>query len=170
MSIGEQSALLRNIRNRGICLGKKPYRFCNLRKWKDFNKNSLPYIKWVLHLSCVVHGPIYDRFMGCTVNGFLSIYKIAQARNLRASASNRHCCRNIRNIRICMGKKPYCFCNLWKWKDFNKRELSLHKMRATSLLCGPRADLRPFYGLYCKRFSLSMQGLPRGGDTPANFG
>ena len=36
-------------------------------------KNSLPYIKCVLRLSCVAHGPIYGRFMGCTVNGFLSI-------------------------------------------------------------------------------------------------
>ena len=32
-------------------------------------KNSLPYIKCVLHLSCVVHGPIYGHFIGCTVNG-----------------------------------------------------------------------------------------------------
>ena len=31
-------------------------------------KNSLPYLKCVLRLSCVVHGPIYGRFMG-----FLSI-------------------------------------------------------------------------------------------------
>ena len=31
-------------------------------------KNSLPYLKCVLRLSCVVHGPIYGRFMGC-VNG-----------------------------------------------------------------------------------------------------
>ena len=36
-------------------------------------KNSLPYIKCVLRLPCVVHGQIYGRFMGCTVNGFLSI-------------------------------------------------------------------------------------------------
>ena len=27
-------------------------------------KNSLPYLKCVLRLSCVVHGPIYGRFMG----------------------------------------------------------------------------------------------------------
>ena len=27
-------------------------------------KNSLPYINCVLLLSCVVHGPIYGRFMG----------------------------------------------------------------------------------------------------------
>ena len=36
-------------------------------------KNSLPYIKFVLRLSCVVHGPIYGRLMGCTVNGFFSL-------------------------------------------------------------------------------------------------
>ena len=28
----------------------------------------------VLRLSCVVHGPIYGRFVGCTVNGFLSLF------------------------------------------------------------------------------------------------
>ena len=36
-------------------------------------KNSLPYLKCVLRLSCVVHGPSYGRFMGFYVNGFLSI-------------------------------------------------------------------------------------------------
>ena len=30
-------------------------------------------MKCVLRLSCVVHEPIYGRFMGCTVNGFLSL-------------------------------------------------------------------------------------------------
>ena len=39
----------------------------------SIKKNSLPYIKCVLRLSCVVHGPIYGRFMGFYVNGFLSI-------------------------------------------------------------------------------------------------
>ena len=54
-------------------MGKKAYRFCNLRKWKDLNKNSLPSLKCVLSLSCVVHGPIYGRFMGFYENGFLSV-------------------------------------------------------------------------------------------------
>ena len=36
-------------------------------------KNSLPYLKCVLRLSCVVQGPIYGRFMSFHVNGFLSI-------------------------------------------------------------------------------------------------
>ena len=65
--------------------------------------------------------------------------------------------RNIQNIRICMGKKTYCFCNLRKWKDFNKKQLTLLKMCVTSLLCGPRADLWPFYGFLCKRFSLYIK-------------
>ena len=29
--------------------------------------NSSPYINCVLHLSCVVHVPIYGCFMGCTM-------------------------------------------------------------------------------------------------------
>ena len=36
-------------------------------------KNSLPYLKCVSCLSCVVHGAIYGRFMGFYVNDFLSI-------------------------------------------------------------------------------------------------
>ena len=36
---------------------------------KKKKKNSLPYLKYVLRLSCVVHGPIYGRFMGFYVNG-----------------------------------------------------------------------------------------------------
>ena len=51
-------ALLRNIRNIRICFGKKTYRFCNLQKWKDFDKNSLPYLKCELRLSRVAHAPI----------------------------------------------------------------------------------------------------------------
>ena len=45
-------------------------------------KNSLPYLKYVLRLSCVVHGLIYGRFMGFYVNGFLSI-KVNLYRNDR---------------------------------------------------------------------------------------
>ena len=78
--------------------------------------------------------------------------------------------RNIRNVRICMGKKTYRFCNLQKWKDFNKKQLTLLKMCVTSPLCGPRADLWPFYGFLCKPFSLYIKvyqgwALRRGGPT-----
>ena len=78
--------------------------------------------------------------------------------------------RNIQNIRICMGKKTYLFCNLRKWKDFNKKQLTLLKMCVTSLLCVARADLWPFYGFLCKRFSLYIKfyqgwALQRSGST-----
>ena len=54
-----QTALLRNIRNTRICMGKKPI-------------VSVTHLKCVLRLSCVVHGPIYASFMGFYVNRFLS--------------------------------------------------------------------------------------------------
>ena len=73
MSIGEHRHCFVTFQKYKDLYGKRTYRFCNLRKWKDFNKNSLPYLKCVLRLSCVVHGPIYGRFMGFYVNGFLSI-------------------------------------------------------------------------------------------------
>ena len=53
--------------------------------------------------------------------------------------------RNIQNIWICVGKKNIVS-DLRKWKDFNKKQLTLLKMCDKSLLCGLRADLWPFYG------------------------
>ena len=55
------------------------------------------------------------------------------------------------------GEKTYRFCNLRKWKDFNKKQLTLLKMCVTSLLFGPRADLWPFYGFLRKRFFLYIK-------------
>ena len=55
--------------------GEKTYRFRNLRKWKDSIKNSLPYMKCVLRLSCVVHGPIYSRYREKTV--YITSHKTA---------------------------------------------------------------------------------------------
>ena len=67
------SALLQNIQNIRICMGKKPIGSVTYENERISVKNSLPYLKCVLRLSCVVHGPIYGRFMGFYVNGFLSI-------------------------------------------------------------------------------------------------
>ena len=53
--------------------GKKPIVSVTYENERISIKNSLPYLKCVLRLSCVVHGPIYGRFMGFYVNGFLSI-------------------------------------------------------------------------------------------------
>ena len=70
------SALLRNIQNIRICIGKKPIVSVTYENERISIENSLPYLKCVLRLSCVVHGPIYGRFMGFYVNGFLSILGI----------------------------------------------------------------------------------------------
>ena len=47
-------------------MGKKPIVSVTYENETISIKNSLPYLKCVLRLSCVVHGPIYGRFMGCT--------------------------------------------------------------------------------------------------------
>ena len=61
----------RNIiyRNTRIWVEKKPIVSVTYENERISTKNSLPYIKCVLRLSCVVHGPIYVRLMDCTVNG-----------------------------------------------------------------------------------------------------
>ena len=54
-------------------MGKKPIVSVTYGNERISIKNSLPYLQCVLRLSCVVHGPIYGRFMGFYVNGFLSM-------------------------------------------------------------------------------------------------
>ena len=56
-------------------MGKKPTVSVTYENERISIKNSLPYLKCVLRLSCacVVHGPNYGRFMGFYVNGFLSL-------------------------------------------------------------------------------------------------
>ena len=55
---------LRNIPNIRICMGKKPIVSVTYENERISIKDSLPYLKSVLRLSCLVHGPIYGRFMG----------------------------------------------------------------------------------------------------------
>ena len=45
-------------------MGKKPTVSVTYENERISIKNSLPYLKCVLLLSCVVHRPIYGRFMG----------------------------------------------------------------------------------------------------------
>ena len=50
-------------------MGKKPIVSVTYENERISIKNSLPYLKCVLRLSCVVHGAIYGRrFMDCNVN------------------------------------------------------------------------------------------------------
>ena len=53
-------------------MGKKPIVSVTYENERISIKNSLPCLKCVLRLSCVVHGSIYGRFRGFYVNGFLS--------------------------------------------------------------------------------------------------
>ena len=53
-----------------------------------------------------------------------------------------------------MGKKPIVSVTYENERISIKKQLTLLTMCVTSLLCGPRADLWPFYGFLCKRFSL----------------
>ena len=78
--------------------------------------------------------------------------------------------RNIRNVRICMGKKPI-FSVSYEWNAFNKKKNSLPYIKCvTSFLCGPWADLRSFYGLYCKRFSLRDGPLEKWWEGEGGWG
>jgi len=67
----QTSALLHNIRNIRMRMGKKPIVSVTYDNKMISIKNILPYLKCVLRLSCVVHGLIYGCFMGFYVNGFL---------------------------------------------------------------------------------------------------
>ena len=55
-------------------MGKKPIVSVTYENERISIKNSLPYKTFVLRLFCVVHGPIYGRFMGGTVNGLIQVY------------------------------------------------------------------------------------------------
>ena len=45
-------------------MGKKPIVSVTYENERISVKNSLPYLKCALRLSCVVHGPIYGCFVG----------------------------------------------------------------------------------------------------------
>ena len=70
--------------------------------------------------------------------------------------------RNIRNVRICMGKKPIVSVTYENERISIKYSLPYLKC-VLRLLCSPRTDLLPFYGFLCKRFSLRIS---RGTQRP----
>ena len=55
-----------------------------------------------------------------------------------------------------MGKKPIVSVTYENERVSIKKQFTLLKMCVTSLLCGSQADLWPFYGFLCKRFSLCI--------------
>ena len=54
-------------------MGKKPTVSATYENERISIKNSPPYLKCVLRLSCVVHGPIYGRFIAVLCKRF-SLY------------------------------------------------------------------------------------------------
>ena len=78
------SALLRNSQNIRICMGKKPIVSVTYENERISIQNSLPYLKCVLRLSCVVQGPIYGRFMG-----FMFIYRENRSHKTYKTPINR---------------------------------------------------------------------------------
>ena len=70
------SALLRNIKNIRIFKGKKPNVSVTYENERISMKNSLPYLKCVLRLSFVVHGPIYSIFYGFLCKRFSLYIKV----------------------------------------------------------------------------------------------
>ena len=72
--------------------------------------------------------------------------QVAQARNM-SIGEHRQLLRNIRNIRICMGKKPIVSVT------YENERISIKKTAYLNYLkCVLRADLWPFYGFLRKRF------------------
>ena len=67
-------------------MGKKPIVSVTNENERILIKNSLPYLKCVLRLSCAVHGPIYGRFMGFSKRFSLYI-KVYQGWALQQSGS-----------------------------------------------------------------------------------
>ena len=57
-----------------------------------------------------------------------------------------------------MGKKPTVSVPYENERISIKKQLTLLKMCVTSLLCGPQADLWPFYGFLC--FYFKRPGRP----------
>ena len=71
-------------------------------------KNSLPYLKCMLRLSYVVHGPIYGRFMGFYVNG-LGDFKDGAHHCQQGCNNSQHC----RDLECIVGRiQPLRLCKL----------------------------------------------------------
>ena len=87
---------------------------------------------------------------GAKRNTTFSSPQVAQARNM-SIGEHRHS-----KYKDLYWNKTYRFCNLRKWKDFNKKQFTFLKMCVSSLLCGPRADLWPFYGFFYVNSFLSI--------------
>ena len=74
---------------------------------------------------------------------------------------HRHCCVTFKIFGFVWEKKPIVSVTYKNERISIKKQLTLLKMCITSLLCGPRVDLWPFYGFLCKTVFSLYEGLPR---------
>ena len=89
-------------------MGKKPIVSVTYENERISIKNSLPYLKCVLRLSYVVHGPIYGRFMGFYVNG-LGDFKDGAHHCQQGCNNSQHC----RDLECIVGRmQPLRLCKL----------------------------------------------------------
>ena len=131
------SALLRNIQNTRICMGKKTYRFRNPRKWKDFNIKQLTLLKMcVASLLCCPRADLWP-FYGFLRQRFSLYIKVP----LYISSLD-YLCFLLRLLRsLC---SVFKICNFWVY--FKRRSVSL-------ALSSKRLNFLPASGDF--RFSLS---------------
>ena len=95
--------------------------------------------------------------------------QVAQARNMSIGEHRRAWAllRNIRNIRICMGKKPIVSVTYENERISIKNSLPYLKC-VESLLCDPRADLWPFYGFLCREKTVNIKTHKTGINRPVD--
>ena len=74
--------------------------------------------------------------------------------NPRSKYEHWHCCVTFELLGFVWEKTIVSVTYENELISIKKKQLTLHKMCVTFLLCGPWADQWSFYGLYCKRFSL----------------
>ena len=101
---------------------KKPFVSVTYENERISIKISLPYLKFVLRLSCVVYGPIYGRFMGCLVTGLLYTYHLIQRKPYITTQSAHEPHRRYVTHILC---KVSCFFLL---KSFHVRRLVTETM------------------------------------------
>ena len=119
------------------------------------NWNVLPYSTTKMPLSTLIeknkfsHAYIASR-SSRSLHGVTTQVKpqVAQARNM-SIGDKRHCCVTSK-YKDLYGKKIYRFCNLRKWKDFNKKQLTLLKMCVT----WSKGRFMAVLWFLCKPFSL----------------
>ena len=120
----------------------------------------------------------YDCIIMCNIGGLYLDRSLRERGGLRSPSPNPASSHEAKKkkrpgLSTSSPSSTYRFRNLRKWKTSIKNSKPYIKC-VTPLLCGPWAHLWPFYGLYCKRFSLSIKiyqgwGFQRSGPVSSQL-